>query len=275
MFEGWAAAAGIGAAASLAGGAISAAGAESAASTQAGAAENAQQISENEFNTITGQNAPFMQSGYGALSALDYGLGITPQTSTGQPISSAAGAAPSAQGSGVGYGSLTQPFNTTDWQQLSPQYNFNLQQGQQNVLNADAAGQGSLSGAALKDLTNYNQSAANNSFNSAFANYTTQQNNIFGRLSGIAQLGQSSANNTGQQGTALAGQAAQSATNVGTALAGGTVGATNAISGGLTGAAPWLAYGAGGTGSLSTNPSWYDTENPSNFQDFTPSTGQL
>jgi hypothetical protein len=153
-----------------------------------------------------------------------------------------------AQGTGLGYGSLTKQFDTSDWQKLSPAYNFNVQQGQQNVLNANASGQGALSGAAQKDLINYNQSAANNSFNDAFNQYQTQQGNIFSRLSGIAQLGQSSANNTGQQGTALAGQAAQSATNIGTAQAAGTVGAANALAGGANSAAPWLAYGAGGNG---------------------------
>jgi hypothetical protein len=226
---------------------------ENAAGDQEQAAQSAQQISENEFNTIQQQNAPFIQAGYGALSDLNYLEGIgTPGTAASYPTG------PNASGGGVGtpgtassstaggYGSLTTPFTTANWQQLSPQYNFNLQQGQQNVLNADAAGQGSLSGAALKDLTNYNQSAANNSFNSAFANYTTQQNNIFSRLSGIAGLGQSSANNTGQQGTTLAGQAAGSALAGGAYQAAGTVGAANALGGSLTGAAPWLAYGAGG-----------------------------
>lgn len=294
MFEGWAAAGAI-----VGSAAVGAIGANMAANTQAGAAANAQQISQNEFNTITAQETPYMQSGYGALSALDYGLGIGPQTQSGAPVgapSSASGAnpntlsglyggplgtiggglggsgiplnlghatagqgmptgttagttgvTPSGQGTGLGYGSLTAPFTTANWQQLSPAYNFQLQQGQQGVLNADAAGAGSLSGSAMKDLINYNQGAANTSFNNAFNQYQTQQGNIFSRLSGIAQLGQSSAANTGQQGTALAGQAAQSATNIGTAQAGGIVGASNAITGGLSSALPWLYGGSGGS----------------------------
>jgi hypothetical protein len=272
----------------IAGGAIAASGAESAASTQAGAAEQAAQIGQQEFQTITAQEQPFMQAGYGALSALDYGLGIGgPQQSaysTSYPYYGAGGnvygapgydprsgygigpgggisqlipgggggAAPAggAQGTGLGYGSLLQPFTQSNWQQLSPAYNFTLQQGRQGVLNADAAGQGSLSGAALKDLTNYNQSAALGSFNDAFNMYQTQQGNIFDRLAGITQLGQAAAANTGQQGTALAGNIAQSVTNAGTASAAGTVGAANAISGGLTSAIPWL-YGSAGGGGLS------------------------
>jgi hypothetical protein len=213
----------------IVGGLIQGNAAQSAAQTQAGAAENAQQISLGEFNTITGQEQPFMQGGRNALSALDYGLGT--------------GGAPGQ--TGLGSGSLTAPFTTQNWQQLSPQYNFTKQQGQQGVLNADASQQGALSGSAAKDLINYNQSAANQSFGQAFNQYQTQQGNIFSRLSGIAQLGQNAAANTGYQGTQLAGQQAQSATNIGTALGAGQIGQANAYSGAISSAMPWL-YGGGG-----------------------------
>lgn len=320
MPAGWIA--GAAAVAGLAGSAMQAGAASDAANAQAQSAANAQQISQNEFNTITQQNAPFTQSGYGALSALDYGLGITPQTAGGGTPGTPNGYDPSSgyrlgagggisqmipagttfggpsgiggpsvsqgmgpvggsgmpasagqpgQTGGLGFGSLTQPFNMSNWQQLSPAYNFQLQQGRQGVLNADTSGQGALSGSAMKDLINYNQGAANTSFNNAFNQYQTQQGNIFSRLSGIAGLGQSSANNTGQQGTTLAGQAAQSATNIGTAQAGGIVGSANAIAGGLSNAAPWLAYGGGG--SSNNNPAAWDTENPNNFQDFASTPG--
>lgn len=295
---GWVAAAG--AVAGIAGSVLQSNAASDAANAQAGAAENAQQISQNEFNTITAQNAPYMQSGYGALSALDYGLGITPQTATGgnpnAPVSNGydpysgyqigpgggisqlipggtmgwqqgmgglggaripvtqTSAQPTPQTGGLGFGSLTKPFDVSDWQQLSPAYNFQKQQGMQGVLNADTSGQGALSGAAMKDLINYNQSEANTSFNNAFNQYQTQQGNIFSRLSGIAQLGQAAANNTGQQGTALAGQAAQSATNIGTAQAGGIVGSANAISGGISSAVPWLMAGGGGSNPYGSDP---------------------
>jgi len=229
--------------AGIAGAAISANAAGSAADEQAAAAQNAQNISQSEFNTINQQEAPYNQSGVGSIAQLNYLLGI------GTPGQTPLGGTPTAMSStGGGYGSLVTPFTTQNFQQLSPAYNFQLGQGQQNVLNSDAAGQGALSGAALKDLTNYNQSMANTSFNNAFNQYQTQQGNIFSRLSGIANLGQSAASQQAQSGTALAGQAAQSATNIGTALAGGTVGAANAWSGGLSSAAlPWLMNGGGGT----------------------------
>lgn len=272
-------------------GVVGAVGASNAASDQAAASENAQAISQQQYQDTVNRNAPFTNAGYGALSQLDYLLGVSPQTASGgnpnAPTAGSraggysgltgasasgpgatipggtAGAAPAGGSTAGGYGSLLKPFNTSDWQQLSPAYNFQLQQGQQGVMNANSSGQGALSGAAYKDLINYNQNAANTSFNNAFNQYQTQQGNIYSRLSGIAQLGQSSANNTGQQGTALAGQAAQSATNIGTAQAGGAVGVANAIGGAATSAAPWLQYGGG-----SSNPAAWDTENPSNFQDF-------
>jgi len=246
----------------IASSAIGSSAAQSAASQQAGAARNAQDISQNEFNTITQQENPFVQSGYGSQEQLNYLLGIgQPGTPSSGGIVGSGGAlgAPGTPGTASsstagGYGSLLKPFDMNDFEQLSPAYNFQKQQGTQGVLNADASGSGSMSGSALKDLTNYNQNLANTSFNNAFNQYQTQQGNIFSRLSGVANLGQNAAANTGQQGTALAGQAAQSATNIGTANAAGTIGSANAITGGISSVAPWLAYGAGGSGSGGGSP---------------------
>jgi len=233
---------------------------QEAAAQQAAAANRALDISSNEFNTITGQESPYVQSGYGAQGQLNYLLGIGTPGTAGRPGTGGLtgangtpgafmGTAPTAASSTAGgYGSLLKPFDTTDWQQLSPAYNFQKQQGIQGVLNGAAAGQGALSGSAYKDLIDYNQNAANTSFNNAFNQYQTQQGNIYQRLAGVSQLGQAAAADTGQQGTALAGQAAQSATNVGTAQAAGTIGSANAITGGINSAAPWLAYGGGRSG---------------------------
>ena len=244
MAFGWIA--GIG---SILGGAIGAGGAETAAGEQAAAAERAEQIQQTEFNTITGQESPFLQSGYGAQGQLNYLLGIgKPGT---QGVSSVGGGsqgiAPTAASSTAGgYGSLLTPFTAQYMQQYSPAYQFQLQQGQQGVLNADNANQGSLSGAALKDLTSFNQNYANTAFNNAFNQYQTQLNNTYSRLGGVAQLGQTAAANTGAAGVNLASAAGQAAQNVGTALAGGTVGAANALGGSLNSLGGiYAAYGGG------------------------------
>lgn len=278
------------AAAAIGGGIISSMGAQSAADTQASASEYAAQIGQQEFNTITQQEQPFMQGGYGALAALENGLGISPVNNQGSqiigsqygtpmpgydpssgytlgmgggigqlipggsgfvpPHPSAAPAQSSSTNtnSSTGFGSLLQPFTTANWQQLSPSYGFQLQQGQQGTLNGSAANAGALSGAAQKDLMSFNQGLANTSFDNAFNMYQTQQGNIYQRLAGLAQLGQASAANTGQQGTALTGQIGQAITNAGTAQAGGIVGSANAYSGALSGASylPWLYSGGGG-----------------------------
>jgi len=63
----------------LAGSAISANGAKSAANTQSAALTAGQQVQQNEFNTITAQEQPFIQGGYGALNQLNYLMGIPGQ----------------------------------------------------------------------------------------------------------------------------------------------------------------------------------------------------
>jgi hypothetical protein len=212
------------AAAAIGGAVVSGVASNLAAGTEASAANNAQQIQANEFNTITGQESPYMQSGYGAQQQLNYllGIGSPGATVNGVPLSASASSAGS-------YGSLVQPFNTSDWQSLSPSYGFQLQQGEQGVLNQDSGSQGAESGAALKDLISYNQNTANTSFNNAFQMYQTQQGNIYNRLAGISQLGQNAAANTGQQGTTLAGNEGSAAVAAGNAIGTGISNAGNSV----------------------------------------------
>jgi hypothetical protein len=237
MIEGWAAAA-------VAVGAVSAGVAAYGASAQAGAAKNAQNIAQNQYQNTVNLENPYNQAGVGATNELNYLEGIGSNQN------------PDAQSGGGnlgGYGSLNQTFNASNFQQLSPAYGFQLQQGQQGVLNADAANEGALSGAAQKDLIGYSQNFANTSFNNAFNQYQTQQGNIYSRLANIANLGQSAASGTAQQGTALAGQAGQAAQNVGTAYANGATGVANSLSqGGLL-----AAYGGGGSSATSSDPNAY------------------
>jgi len=227
----------------LVGGAISAIGASNAANTQANAAKNAQNISLQEFNTITGQEQPFLQGGYGALNALNYGLGTGPK--------------PEGGAGGITSGQFNQPFTAAYMQQYSPAYKFQLQQGQQGVLNQDAGAQGALSGASLKDLMSFNQNYANTAFSNAFNQYQTQQQNTFGRLYDIANLGQAAASQQAQSGTALAGQQAQSATNIGTALGAGQIGVANALAGGVNNASLLAGLYGGQAGGFGAGPAGY------------------
>jgi hypothetical protein len=215
------------------------------ANKQAGAAKSAQQISQNQYaNTVALEN-PYNQSGMAAQNQLNYLLGTGGDTTGANTTHGAAG-------------SLLSPFTADMMKQYSPAYQFQLQQGQQGVLNGSASGQGALSGAASLGLEQYNQANANTAFASANNIYQQQQSNIYQRLADTAQRGQAAASGTAQQGTALAGQAAQSAQNQGNAYANGINGAAGAIGNAAQTGSMWAMYGGGGGGGgyggVNTNP---------------------
>ena len=296
---------------------VGAIGAHSAAQSQEAGQNKAANTQQGMFNTIVGQEQPYMQGGYAAENELMYGLGIGPDpnaqgvqgsqggggypnaggtplnslvNSGGQYINSggfggpggggrggifgqggltvdSSGATvpgvqpghptqpgqsgqPSAPGAnGIGFGSLIKPFSPTQ-EQLNnyPGYQFALQQGGAAVRNADTPGSGALSGAALKDLTNFNVGTANQYYGQYFNQYQEQQNNIFNRLSGIAGLGQNAASNTGNAGSQLGTGIAQAQAAAGGSQAGGIVGETNSLGGALTTAALLKYGGASGAG---------------------------
>ncbi len=229
------------------GGVIGAVGSNMAANKQAGAQKQAAQTQQNMFNTITGQEKPYMDAGYGASTELQQLMGLQ----SGQ------------DSAGLGNGYLTHQFNSQDFQNnLDPGYQWQLQQGQQALRNSDTPGVGALSGAALKDLVGFNQGMASTGYQNAFNRYTTQQNNIFGRLSDIANRGQNAASNTGQAGTQLGTGIAQAQAGAGASRAGGILGASNSLAGGVQLAS---MINGNSNGNYSNNYS-----NPSNLGGSTP-----
>lgn len=234
MFEGWGAALAATAV-------VGAVGSDLAANKQAGAQEQAANTQAGMFNTIVGQEQPFMQAGYNATNALQQDLGI------------------GGDKSAPGYGALTKPFTAQDYlNNQDPGYQFQLQTGAQALRNADTPGVGSLSGTALKDLIGFNQNMAATGYQNAFNRYTTQQNNTFARLSGIAGLGQNAASNTGTAGTQLGTGIAQAQAAAGASQASGILGATGSLASGANtlGGLMYLNGGQGGGGntSLTYNP---------------------
>jgi hypothetical protein len=230
----------------LVGGVVAGAGSAVAGSEQAGADKTAANTQQSMFNTIVGQEQPFMQAGYGATSQLSNLLGTSGNT----------GAA--------GYGSLDAPFTPQDYlNNQDPGYQFQLQTGGQAVRNADTPGLGALSGASLKDLMGFNQQMAATGYQNAFNRYQTQQSNVFGRLSGLAGLGQNAASNTGTAGTSLGTGIAQAQAAQGAATAGGIVGSTNAL-GSAANTTGLLSYLAGSQPSGSTgeenNPEYLNSD---------------
>jgi hypothetical protein len=220
-----------------------------AANKQADASKTALGFEEQQYDTTLANEAPFVQSGQQATGQLNYLLGIGTPNGGSTASSSAAG----------GYGSLNAPFTASTFQSMSPAYQFQLQQGAQGTLNQDSSAQGAESGAALKDLQSYNQNFANTSFNNAFNQYQTQQNNVFSRLSGLATLGQAAASNQATGASATGANVGATAGTIGGAEAAGTVGAANALGGGATNAAIWAAYGGGGSG-ISPSSTVTDTD---------------
>jgi hypothetical protein len=209
---------------------IGAVGSNMAAGKSASAANNATASQAGMFNTITGQEQPFMTAGVGATNQLADLMGT------------------SGNKSATGYGSLTAPFTAQDYlNNQDPGYQFQLQTGGQALRNADTPGVGSLSGAALKDLMTFNQNTAATGYQNAFNRYQTQNNNTYARLSGLAGLGQNAASNTGTAGTSLGTGMAQSTIAAGNATASGILGGTNAIAGGANSLAGMMYLNSGST----------------------------
>ena len=214
-----------------------------AANKQVDAQKQAAATQQGMFNTITQNSQPFMDAGYGATNTLSQLMGIK-----GDAGSIVAGTG------GLQNGYLTSQFNPTQDQLNNyPGYQFALQTGGQATRNASTPGMGALSGAALKDLTNFNVGTANQYYGQYFNQDQTQKNNIYNRLSQIAGLGQSAAAGVGNSGTQLGTGIAQAGAAAGASSAAGTVGVGNSLAGGANSLAGMM-YLNGQSGNNTGNP---------------------
>jgi hypothetical protein len=235
---------GLAAAGSLGGAAIASNAAGNAADTQSNAAnyaanlqkqesDNALNFQKQEWQTQQANMAPWLQEGQGALSQLK-GLTSTP-----------------GQG-------LLEGFKPPTLEEAKnyPGYQFGLQQGEGAIQNAAAAKGGLESGNTMEALNNYAQNSAqqdySNVYNQSFNTFETNQANQFNRLASLSGLGQTTANQLGQQGQAAANnmgniflttgaQQGQDAQSAAAAQASGYVGGANAWSGALGGSSNSLA----------------------------------
>jgi hypothetical protein len=236
-------------AAALGGSAISGISSLIGGGQQASAARHAADVQQQMFNTQRGDLAGYRQMGGAASAQLNYLLGLGTPGGTGMKTNQFGIKTSDPNGLNVadsspygGFGSLLTPFSADMMKQFSPAYQFQMQQGQQGILGQDNTKTGALSGSALKDLVGFNQNYANTAFNNAFTQYNEQQQNVFNRLSGVVNTGESASSNQATGGSTYAGNIGQSLTDVGTALGAGTVGFGNALSSGMNTAAamPWL-----------------------------------
>jgi hypothetical protein len=230
----------ISAAAAVGGALISSDASRSASHTQADAANRSTDLQQQNLAQTRQSLQPFINSGYGAQTSLNNLLGIGTPTDGGT------------------YGSLSRPFDAQAFEQYKdPGYQFQLQQGQQALQNSQAAQNGVLSGAALKDLIGFNQGMANTAYQNAYTRFADQRDSTYKRLADLLGIGENAAAGMGNMGVQASNNIGNTITSGANALAAGQVGQANAISGGLNNAAGYYALngmlnGGGGMSSQFT-----------------------
>jgi len=127
---------------------------------------------------------------------------------------------------------LTRQFTNADLNaNLAPNYAFQLAQGQMANQRAGNMAGGALGGNALQGLQRYTQDYAGNAYQNAFNNFNTQRQNIYNTLSGMANIGSTSAGQLANLGSNYGSNMGSLASNYGgnlTTNAGQGIGAANA-----------------------------------------------
>jgi hypothetical protein len=171
---------------------------------------------------------------------------------------------PSTNGGG-GFGSLTNVYDPSTFYQ-DPGYNFDVQQGQQGLNRAAAAGGQLGSGASLKAAINYATGMASNEFNSAFNRSATSKQMTYNELAGLSGAGQTATNSVGSAAGALGTAGSSALAGYGNAAAAGSIGVGNAYAGAATSIgnmATSLGTGYFNSQNQSYNP--YSPNNPNGF----------
>jgi hypothetical protein len=211
--------------------------AKDAANTQANASLAGQQQLQQNYQNLSPQFNPYLQTGQQGLSQLQSQLP-----------------------------SLTQSFGPAQLQSnLAPNYQFMLNQGlgaQNQALNA--SGGGSNIGIAG---TKFAEDYASNAYQNAFNNYQTQQSNIYNKLANIAGIGQQSLANLSNLSTGNATNISNLGVGAANAQAAGQVGSASALASGLNSVGSNLALSsllnpanqAGANAVTSTNMTGFQT----------------
>jgi hypothetical protein len=153
------------------------------------ASQNSVQEQQREYDQARTDNAPFRTTGVSALDKIAKLYGLDTTDANGNVV----------KGSGKADFSS---FAT------SPDFQFNLQQGQDAINRSAAARGGLLSGAAVKAGQTYASGLASN-----------QLQSYIGNLEGISGSGQAATNATTAAGTNMANQNSAAFTNAGNARA--------------------------------------------------------
>lgn len=210
--------------AAVVGGALQANGAKKAANTQAEAANQAsansvqaqreaQAFQQRQADQARTDQEPWRIAGTNALSQL-------------------------AQRTGPG-GDLVRGFGMDDFQK-DPGYDFRMSEGMKGMNNSAAARGGLLSGAALKEASQYNQNFASNEYGNAASRFRGMQTDAGNRLASLANVGQISATQNGNNSMQLGGQVGNQLIGTANAVGSNLIGAGNArASGYLAQAGAW------------------------------------
>lgn len=184
-------------------------------SKQSGAAGQASQVQLQMQRLQQQQLQPYTEAGYGAAQGLKTGLGIGVGPYHG-------GYDPNSP--------LGRPFTLQDFQQ-SPGYQFNLSQGL-DAINKQAASRGNYyAPQTLQDIGRFSQGLASNEFNTERNAFIQNQQQQFGQLYSLANLGESAAAGVGAGALQTGFGVGNNIQSGAAAQAGGVMGAANALSG--------------------------------------------
>ena len=196
----------LGAAGSITSGIMGSNASSSASRAEQAAAQQAMALEQANLATATSNLQPYMTAGTNALSSIQQMLGI----------GGAGGGTPN-------YNAFTS----------SPGYQFQLNQGNQNIQNSATAG-GGMTGNTLKAMQQFGQQQAGTSYQQFLQN-----------LSSVAGSGQNAAGTLGSLGAGVAANMGAQTIGAGQDQAAGILGSSNALSGGINGALN--AIGTAGT----------------------------
>jgi hypothetical protein len=243
-------AAAIGIGSTIAGGLISSSAAGSAAKTQANSANAATAEEQRQYNQTRADLSPWTSSGTAAASRLNALMGLSNESAIADPYYSqrqdinAQIADLTAKAAKPNNGFMTNYYNdkiaklktqldalpaaptattatttgatSADIMAMDPGYQFRLSEGQKGVERSAAARTGTLSGAATKAMSEYNQNYASNEFG-----------NVFNRLNTLSSLGENAAAQVGNLGAQTASQVGSNTIGAGNATAAGQVASGN------------------------------------------------
>ncbi len=142
------------------------------------AAEEAKIRQSDATKTNLARYQPFMTAGTQGVGALSSAMGLGGDN--GQ----------------AGYGSLVTPFSMQQFQE-DPSYQFRLGEGEKAIERARASRGSSMSPDAIKELTKYGSNLASQEYGDAFERNRAEQSDLYGRLSGMAGMGQETAGSMG------------------------------------------------------------------------------